>query len=183
MRSSPGRILAVLLVMQLLAYPVTEDPDPDGYVTYARHLQSTWSLLDHRRLPGYPFFLAVVDSIGPSMMHVDVYWGQVGLYLLWVAALWFWIRRLVGPLVALVFLALLAAPSFYTHSATVMLADLTGSIAFGVSGAHAARLHDGPVAPIRRSAGWRCSCRSSARPTSCIRWPGRSWHCSSSAWA
>ena len=147
-----GAVLAALLVMQLVTYPITEDPDPDGYVTYANHLKSAWTLLDFRRLPGYPFFLAVVDSIGPSTMHVDVYWTQIGVFVLWVAALWFWIRRLAGPLVALVFLALLAAPSYYTKSATVMLGDLLGSIGFGLS---ALVLLSFVRADSRRSAVWR----------------------------
>jgi hypothetical protein len=125
-----GLLLASLLAMQLLELPVTDDPDPDGYVTYARHLKETWTLMDMVRLPGYPFFLAVVDSIGPSTLHVDAYWAQFGLYLAWVALLWLGIRRLMGPPVALAFLALLALPAFYTRYAVNMVADFLASTSF-----------------------------------------------------
>jgi hypothetical protein len=146
-------VLAVLLVRQLLSYDVTRDPDPDGYATYANHLKETWSLMHHhRRLPGYPLFLAVVDSIGPSTMHVDAYWAQFGLYLGWATILWLWVRRLTGPLVGLVFLAILAAPSFLTRSAIVMVADFLACVTFALS---ALVLYRAIRAPTRRQfAGW-----------------------------
>jgi hypothetical protein len=145
-------VLAVLLVVQLLGYDVIKDPDPDGYVTYASHLKETWSLMDHRRLPGYPLFLVVVDSIGPSTMHIDAYRAQFGLYLGWAALLWLWARRLMGPLVGLVFLAILATPSFLTRGAVVMVADFLACVTFALS---ALVLYRAIKAPTRRrSAAW-----------------------------
>jgi hypothetical protein len=145
-------VLALLLVLQLLSYDVIRDPDPDGYVTYANHLKETWSLMNHRRLPGYPLFLAVVDSIGPATMHIDAYRAQFGLYLGWAAVLWLWARRLMGPLVGLVFLTILATPSFLTRGAVVMVADFLASVTFALT---ALVLYRAIRAPTRgRFAAW-----------------------------
>jgi len=61
-------------LLQLLSYPVTDDSDPDGYVTYANHLATTGMLLpDSSRLPGYPGFLALLSKVSsrPLVRNVD----------------------------------------------------------------------------------------------------------------
>jgi hypothetical protein len=119
-------VLALIgfVVRQLLSFGLTEDPDPDGYVSAARYIQSFGHLPDyHRRLPGYPVFLAIVDWIGPGNMHHDVYWAQLGLSLGLVVVMWWVVRHYFGNATALVFLALLAAPNFLMRYSVVMLAD------------------------------------------------------------
>lgn len=50
--------LMLLVVRQLLFFPVTEDPDPDGYVSYARQLQHFGQLPDlHQRFQDIHFLL------------------------------------------------------------------------------------------------------------------------------
>jgi hypothetical protein len=132
--AAAGIGLSALLVLQLLSYPPTDDPDPEGYVSYATYLQDGWSLpASHWRLPGYPFFLAVVDRVGPGTMHGDVYWAQFGLYLVWIALLWFAIRSRLGPLVAFCFLAIVAWPAYLTRHSLLMLADFLASITIAVA--------------------------------------------------
>ena len=41
--------LLALVVGQMLGYPATDDSDPDGYLTYARHLLETGTLLPESR--------------------------------------------------------------------------------------------------------------------------------------
>ena len=121
--------LLALLVGQLRSFGITEDPDPDGYVSYARHLQETWSLPPgHRRLPGYPLFLATVDDLGPGTLHEDATYAQGGLYLLWVVVLWLGVRRLLGAVVALVFLAICAGPSLPARLGVTLLSDAPAAI-------------------------------------------------------
>jgi hypothetical protein len=122
-------LLAVLLVLQLLEYPVTDDPDPDGYVSYANHLTSTGRLLpDSRRLPGYPAFLALVAKASNRPLARNVYWVQFGLYVVAVLAAWLLVRRRFGPLTALILLGIVAAPCYVTRMSVVMLPDVPYTI-------------------------------------------------------
>lgn len=122
-------ILLAFAVGQMASFPLTKDPDPDGYVSYAKHLQAHWALPTvHHRLPGYPTFLALVDLIGPGDMHSDAYWAQLfisAVLLIIMAAV---VRHHFGPAVALVFLALFAAPNFFLRYSVVMLADFLTQI-------------------------------------------------------
>lgn len=122
-------LLGGVLLAQLLSYPITEDPDPDGYVSYARHLRETWSLpVGHIRLPGYPAFLAAADALGPGTLHEDATRAQIGLYAAWVGVLWWLVRRRLGPATALVLLAILAAPNLLTRLAATLLSDALASV-------------------------------------------------------
>ncbi len=122
-------LLSIMLVLQLLDYPVTDDPDPDGYVTYANHLTATGTLLpDSRRLPGYPAFLSLVSKLSSRPLARNVYWVQLGLYVVAVLAAWLVIRRLFGPLTALILLGIVAAPCYFSRMSVVMLPDVPYTI-------------------------------------------------------
>jgi hypothetical protein len=122
-------LLAVLLVLQILDYPVTDDPDPDGYVSYATYLTTTGRLQpDSRRLPGYPTFLALVSEVSSRPLARSVYWVQAGLYVAAVVAAWLVVRRRFGPLTALLALGIVAAPCYVTRMSVVMLPDVPYTI-------------------------------------------------------
>jgi hypothetical protein len=122
-------LLAIVLLLQLLDYPVTDDPDPDGYVTYANYLTATGSLLpDSRRLPGYPAFLALVSKLSNRPLARNIYWVQLGLYVVAVLAAWMFVRRQFGPLTALILLGIVAAPCYVTRMSVVMLPDVPYTI-------------------------------------------------------
>jgi hypothetical protein len=117
-------VLFLLVIRQLLSFPVTADPDPDGYVSYAQYVQTFGRLpVGHRRLPGYPLFITLVDRIGPGDAHHDVYWAQFGLAIAFVLTLWVIVRRYFGRIIGLIFLALYAAPNFQLFYSVIMLAD------------------------------------------------------------
>lgn len=118
-------LLTILLLLQLFSYPATDDPDPDGYVSYAQHLLATGKLMpESRRLPGYPAFLALADKVSGRPLARDVYWVQLTLTVIFVLVAWSIVRRHVGPLTALIFLGILAAPSYFTRMSVVMLPDV-----------------------------------------------------------
>ncbi|MGE3267362.1 MAG: hypothetical protein AB7P40_01350 [Chloroflexota bacterium] len=123
-------LLMALLVGQMLSYPPTDDPDPDGFVSYAQHLRATGTLMESRRLPGYPAFLAIVSTLGPRPIARNVYWVQLVLMAIVALAAWVWVRAWLGPLTAVLFLGILAAPSFFTRMAVVMLPDVLYSLLF-----------------------------------------------------
>lgn len=121
--------LVLLLVGQMLSYPATEDPDPDGYLSYARHLLDTGTLLpDSRRLPGYAAFSAVAWAALGRSAQQSVYWAQLGLTTLFVTGLWVWLRPRIGRLPALLLLGILAAPCYFTRLSVVMLPDAVFSM-------------------------------------------------------
>lgn len=116
--------LLALLVGQLLGYPATDDPDPDGYVSYARHILDHGTLLPGaRRLPGYPTFVAAAWAALGRSAQQSVYWVQLGLATLFVVGLWLWLRPRIGRLAALLLLGILAAPAYFTRMAVVTLPD------------------------------------------------------------
>ncbi|MCC7372066.1 MAG: hypothetical protein IT306_26860 [Chloroflexi bacterium] len=136
-RSRPTLLEAVLVVLlflvllaQLLSYPPTDDPDPDGYVTYAEHLRTTRTLPESRRLPGYPAFLAVVSTLSPRPIARNVYWVQLALMMLCSGVAWALLRRWAGPLVAATALGIVAAPSYLTRMSVVMLPDAVYTFIF-----------------------------------------------------
>jgi hypothetical protein len=54
-------ILFALLVYKLHSYgPTVDDPDPDGYLSYAYSLAETSSIQPHRRLVGYPYIISTI---------------------------------------------------------------------------------------------------------------------------
>jgi hypothetical protein len=124
-----GLLLAALLT-QLLWYPPTDDPDPDGFVTYTQQMLATGSLPESRRLPGYPVFLALASKLSARPLANNVYWLQLALMLAFSAAAWAVVRRWGGPLTAALFLAILAAPSFFARMSVVMLPDFIYALLF-----------------------------------------------------
>lgn len=116
--------LMVVLLLNALAVGVTTDPDPDGYVTYARHLQQNWTLLEWRRLPGYPALMALADSWLPWSIHVDMFYVHAALTVLIAATTTALVACGFGPLVGAIYLSILSINSFFVKSGMVMLADL-----------------------------------------------------------
>lgn len=123
-------VLFLTLLAQLLSYPPTDDPDPDGYVSYAEHLRTWHTLPESRRLPGYPAFLAVVSTLSPRPIARNVYWVQLALMMLCSGVAWALVRRWAGPLVAATALGILAAPSYFTRMSVVMLPDAVYTFLF-----------------------------------------------------
>lgn len=123
-------ILLLLLGQQLLAYGPTGDPDPDGYVSYARGLAETGELQSHRRLPGYPALIAAVDWLAPGSVNVDMFWLHFGLIVVFAAASTAAIWRSFGYPTSLIYLALLAINSYFARATLFMLADLPSLLLF-----------------------------------------------------
>lgn len=123
-------LLFVVLVAQLLSYPPTDDPDPDGFVSYAQQLLATRALPESRRLPGYPAFLAVLSGLSPRPIARNVYWVQMALTVGFMVAAWAAVRRWTGPLTAALFLGIVAAPSFFARMSVVMLPDALYTMLF-----------------------------------------------------
>ncbi len=120
--------LAVLL-LQLLSYPTTEDPDPDGYVSYAQYLLAHGTLPPaHHRLPGYPAFIVAATLLVPGPLNDAVYWTQLWLTMLFCLAVWAWVRWTFGALTALLLLGIFAAPSYFSRMAVIMLPDVPYSM-------------------------------------------------------
>src|SRR3954447_6742046 len=102
-------VLAMLLALQLLAYPTPGDADSDGYVQYASYLTENSKLLpDSSHLPGYPFFLAIVGKIGGQPLGLRVYWAQAVICVLGALLAWRVVRQQLGPLAALFLLGIIA---------------------------------------------------------------------------
>lgn len=120
-------VTAALLV-QLLSYPTTTDPDPDGYVSYANHLLATGELPRSRRLPGYPVFLAAATLLFPGTLHEAVYWAQLWLMVAACLGVWAFARWRFGPLPAILFLGMVAAPSYLSRMSVLMLPDVPYSL-------------------------------------------------------
>lgn len=118
--------LLFLVLKQYLSYDVVSDPDPEGYVSYATHLVQNWTLPEeHRRLPGYPFFLVLVDALGPNGMLLDAYWAQFVLTAILVFVMWWYARKTYGVWVGLAFVGLFAIPNnFFVYFSTVAMSDL-----------------------------------------------------------
>jgi hypothetical protein len=113
-----------MLFAQLASNPLTTDPDPDGYFSYARYLEQHWRLPEHHvRMPGYPLFLAIVDVIGAGDLPHDAFIAQAAASFALVVGLWWFVRRSFGPVVALAFLLLYAMPNYSVFLSTVGLAD------------------------------------------------------------
>lgn len=124
---------ALLLFLRAYSYGPTTDPDPDGYVTYALHLQAGGGLLEWRRLPGYPALIALVDLMGPGSMHRDVFIFQIGLAALFLAASSYFILRSIGPLAACVYAVILAGPGYFARQSGVMVADfIAAMVLYGI---------------------------------------------------
>lgn len=128
--ASIAHVLAFAAVIALLAWQfqlleVTSDPDPDGYVTYAHHIQEHWWLMAHRRPPGYPLILALADLLTPASMHVDAFHVHLATIALLVLTSMLLINRLFGLAVAFVYGVLIAAPTNYVvWMGSIMLSDV-----------------------------------------------------------
>jgi hypothetical protein len=124
-------LLMILLVAQLLSYPPTDDADRDGYVAYANHLLANGSRLpDSRLLPAYPWFLSIASKVTGVPPARAAYWTQIVLTVAFVAVTWRAIRRLTGPFIALLFLGIVAAPSYFARMAVVVHPDALLMIVF-----------------------------------------------------
>src|SRR5690242_10616512 len=70
-------VLVIVLALQLVGYPASDESDPEGYVSYATYLNETGKLQpDSPRLPGYPAFLALVSKLTGPPLGLRVYWVQ-----------------------------------------------------------------------------------------------------------
>lgn len=128
MMSVPIAILLAVLAWQLVSYGPTSDPDPDGYVSYAQGLLETGRLQSHRRLPGYPALIAVVDTIAPGSTNLDMFWFHSGLILSFALISTLLVWKYIGYPTALIYLALIAINSYFARAMVVMLADLPSAL-------------------------------------------------------
>lgn len=130
------QILLLSVVLGLLAYqlhtygPTLGDPDPDGYISYANGLKETLSIQPHRRLPGYPLIVAVVDSLGSGGIAVKMFWFHLVLTVAFVAVTAGFVWHLFGYSVAAVYSVLMAYNSYFARDAIVMIADLPLVVVF-----------------------------------------------------
>jgi len=121
-------LLVAFMVSQLLAAAATGDPDPDGYVSYARSLAEAGRMPSSGRMPGYPLFLALLLLTTDAPLSEAVFWAQLWLTVVFVAALWGFVRWRFGVLPAVSLLGIFAAPSYFMQMAVVMLPDAPYSI-------------------------------------------------------
>ncbi|MCC6627348.1 MAG: hypothetical protein IT340_08095 [Chloroflexi bacterium] len=121
-------VVAVAFAVQVLAYPATSDPDPDGYVSYAQRLLEGGRLPSSGRLPGYPLLLALLLRTTPPPLAEAVYWTQAALAAVFLVVCWVAVRRWFGALAALLVVGIFAAPSFFTRMSVVMLPDVPYSV-------------------------------------------------------
>jgi hypothetical protein len=121
-------VCCIWLFRQAYSYGPTDDPDPDGYVTYAVHLQAGEGLLEWRRLPGYPALLAFIDKIGSASLHQDVFVFQIALAVLFLAVSSYVLCRVVGPVVACAYAAILAGPGYFARQSGVMVPDFIAAL-------------------------------------------------------
>jgi hypothetical protein len=104
--------------------PLTPDPDPDGYFSYARMLQEEIAIREHRRLPGYPAILAFADALSPDSMLLDAHRLHFFLAGVFGIGMMVGVAGLFGRLVGLLFASILAAPNFLAYALMMPLADL-----------------------------------------------------------
>jgi hypothetical protein len=145
-----------LLVYQLHSYgPTIDDPDPDGYVSYAYGLTETGVIQSHRRLPGYPLIVAIIahDEItqnAPIMslndsstkdivitnakaVAVQMFYFHIILTVAFVICTIALIWRFFGYAVAAIYSLLIAYNSYFARNAVVMLADLPLVVVFYIT--------------------------------------------------
>lgn len=119
------------LADQLHSYgPTLGDPDPDGYISYANALKETWAIQPHRRLPGYPLIVVLVDSFGIGSIAVKMFWFHLILTVAFVAVTAGLVWRFFGYSVAFVYSMLMAYNSYFARDAIIMVADLPLVVAF-----------------------------------------------------
>lgn len=110
---------------------ITHDPDPEGFVTYARHIQQTGTLMEHRRPPGYPFLLAWVDRVGPGTMHEDALQFHRAVVFICILGMVLWVQRNFGHLVAILFFSMFAiGGNYFVWISSMMMSDLFLSLWF-----------------------------------------------------
>ena len=124
-------VLFLLFLQKLASLEITHDPDPEGFVSYARHIQETGTLMEHRRPPGYPFLLAWADKIGPGSMHEDALnLHRTVLFIFFIVFIG-WIRKTFGNLVALLTGSMFAiGDNYFVWIGSLMMADLFLSLCF-----------------------------------------------------
>lgn len=137
-----GAVLALLALLgsQLLRYGPTIDPDLDGYISYAEALATTWQIQEHRRLPGYPFLIAVTHSLFGGAIQTKMFWVHFVLLIGFAAATTGIAWRYFGYAVAIVYLAILSWNSHFALNSIVMLADFPFVVSFWLTCALAALL-------------------------------------------
>lgn len=124
-------LAAALAVKMALEFPLTEDPDPEGFVTYARHLQSSWTLLEHRRPPVYPAILALVDKVGSASVQVEAFYLHIALTVAFVSVAGLFVCRTFGFLTALLFAStFLIGGSYFIWMSSLMLSDIVLTILY-----------------------------------------------------
>ena len=123
--------LFLFFLQKLASLEITHDPDPEGFVTYARHIQQTGTLMEHRRPPGYPFLLAWVDRFGPGTMHEDALQFHRAVIFICILGMVMWVQRNFGHLVAILFFSMFAiGGNYFVWISSMMMSDLFLSLWF-----------------------------------------------------
>ena len=126
--------LFTLFRHQYFGYSDYLDPDPDGYVSYGKHLKENWSLLkDHVRLPGYPVFLALIMTVFTEPQS-SAEWIQANFF---VATVVFGISlallvKALGPFRALLIGLFIAYRSALVLMAPIPMTDFLYSFFIGM---------------------------------------------------
>ena len=123
--------LLVLTARQIGQVKVSADPDPDGYVSYVQEWRRNGvPPVAHRRLPGYPAFLNVSDSLIRRGLLPSTRTLQSVIGLVAIAGFAFCVGRRFGRLVRIILLGLFAAPNLFVGSVPVVLPDSLYTIIF-----------------------------------------------------
>jgi hypothetical protein len=134
-----GLFLFCLLGYRIAESPVTGVVDPDGYVSYAEHLLDHHSLPVHRRLPGYPAFVAfsyrVASIFGDVSINEAVHHVQGVIVFLSLVAIHLLLVRSVGRLTGLAFLLVMAVPNYFVWASTEVYPDVLSAITVLLIGA------------------------------------------------
>ena len=122
--------LLALLAYQLHSFGPTRGLDPDAYISYANGLKETWTIQPHRRLPGYPLIIAIIDHFGSAGIAIKMFWFHLTLTVAFALGTVGVVWRFFGYSVAVIYLALMAYNSYFARDAIVMFADLPMVVAF-----------------------------------------------------
>jgi hypothetical protein len=126
--------LLAVIGLRTFSYPHFADNShdsgaDDGYPYYAKHLDQTGTLLpEFRRLPGYPAFLAASAHLTGWPYSQAGQYVQGALSCLLILGLWLPVRRLFGPLVTVLLLALLAAPNLWVRLSVFAFPDFLSAV-------------------------------------------------------
>lgn len=120
-------LMAALFIWQGSRIILSEpgDPDPDGYISYAAHINTHGELpQNHRRPPGFPLVVWAVDKLGPGDAVQNIRLFNLLLASLLLVSTSFFVYKYFGPLAMILYGAIFGINSYFLIVATTGLADV-----------------------------------------------------------